>query len=227
VLNPTTLIHPLLTGLAEDLKPLRYLEIGVREGCSLERVLEGAGSFLHYLYLADTWGGDYGGTGRGNHAHIEEMLKGRGFRMGRVTFLDGDSKVTIPPLQAALTEQIQLALVDGDHSEAGANADLENAWPLIAPGGVLVFDDVCHPAHQYLWRVFKRFVEKYREEVTFSLSITVHPYGAGVVWKRPKKYALKRTSQSASATFRTSRRTSGPTLLGSAVGRTRGKLRSS
>jgi hypothetical protein len=45
-------------------------------------------------------------------------------------------------------------LVDGDHSDEGARADLENAWPLVVSGGTLLFHDICHPAHPGLRRVF-------------------------------------------------------------------------
>ena len=49
-----------------------------------------------------------------------------------------------------------LILVDGDHSEAGAHQDLQNVFPRLAPGGMLVFDDIAHPAHHYLLTLWRR-----------------------------------------------------------------------
>ena len=131
-----------------------YLEIGCREGDSL-RLVVAANPTLERLVICDTWGGIYGGTGRGSHRHIEELLASLGYA-GVVRFLDGDSLELIPTLR----ETFDLILVDGDHSEDGAAADLSNVRPLAAPGGRILFHDICHPAHPGLRGVLDRFVSK-------------------------------------------------------------------
>ena len=75
-------------------------------------------------------------------------------------FLDGDSKQLIP----TLTGSFDLVLVDGDHSIEGARADLQNAWPLVRPGGILVMDDICHPEYPWLGDVLAEFLDDVSKE---------------------------------------------------------------
>jgi len=167
-------LYRFLASHCRDRSPERYLEIGTRDGGSLTVVLENA-STLRRIVCADTWGGQWGGSGRGSHDHIEQLLALRLYT-GSVQFLDGDSRQTIP----TLSEQFDLVRVDGDHSADGARVDLENAWPLVAPGGCLAFHDVTHHAHLYLAEVFDEFVAKHDapHEIIFE------PYGVGVAWRK-------------------------------------------
>jgi len=154
-----------------------YLEIGTREGGSLRVVLENSPD-LEAIVCADTWGGEWGGSARGSHHHIDRMLC-ESLYTGEVRFLDGDSKQTIPTLAGPF----DLVLVDGDHSYKGGMADLVNCWPLVAPGGCLVFHDITHPAHPYLITCFDEFVEAHRQELASWRSI-LEPYGVGVAVKK-------------------------------------------
>lgn len=112
----------ILANLADRLPVTSYLEIGVQEGQSLQVVVE-RGSHLSRLVLCDTWGRRCGGTNRGNHKHIERLLKKLDYE-GSVKFLDGDSMEMIPKLD----ERFDLVHVDGDHSYKYCLADLENGW---------------------------------------------------------------------------------------------------
>ena len=155
-----------------------YLEIGTREGESLRVVLNEAKSTLESVWVADLWTTDYGGTGRGNHSHFDLLLDSFGFE-GRRVFLNGNSRHTIPALMPEKAEAFDLILVDGDHSCEGGKADLENAWPLIRPGGAVVFHDITHPAHMYLLECFMKFaIENHA-----LLKIIPEPYGVGVAFK--------------------------------------------
>lgn len=131
----------------------RYLEVGCREGDSLRQIVANS-PVLERLVVCDMWGPMYGGTGRGGHDHIDWMLNGLLYAGSRL-FLDGDSKELVPTLH----EQFDLVLVDGDHSPAGALADLTNCWPLVESGGQLVFHDIRHPAHPGLLTLFHVFMD--------------------------------------------------------------------
>jgi len=155
-----------------------YLEIGTRDGGSLRVVLENAGGLLS-VWVADMWGSDYGGTGRGSHWHIDQLLDDFNF-LGRRAFLDGNSRDTIPALMPAMAEAFDLVLVDGDHSYAGGMADLDNTWPLVKPGGCVVFHDITHPAHLDLLKCFDEFTGKHRCQT----EIIYEPFGVGVAWKK-------------------------------------------
>ena len=157
----------------------QYLEIGTRDGDSLRVVLESAGRQLEVVYLADQWGTDYGGSGRGSHAHIKQLLDDFNFS-GRRVFLDGNSRETIPTLMPQKAEAFDLVLVDGDHSYEGGMADLVNTWPLVRPGCCVVFHDILHPAHPDLMECFVEFVVTHG-----ATSEKIHDdYGVGVAWKR-------------------------------------------
>ena len=155
-----------------------YLEIGTREGGSLQVVLKEAKSTLESVWIADLWTNDYGGTGRGSHSHIDLLLDSFGFDAKRV-FLDGNSQHTIPALMPEKAEAFDLILVDGDHSYEGGRADLENTWPLIRPGGAVVFHDITHPSHMYLLECFMQFAI----ERNALLRVITEPCGVGVAFK--------------------------------------------
>jgi len=44
-----------------------------------------------------------------------------------------------------LEDSYQLIYIDGDHTAAAVSQDIELSWPLLLPGGILLFDD-------YLWK---------------------------------------------------------------------------
>lgn len=108
-----------------------FLEIGVQDGGSLTEVLI-AEPRIQNLLLCDTWCRRHGGTGRGDHKHIEELLFGLGYR-DEVKFLDGRSQDTVPRYSAFHNgAQFDLSHVDGSHDYEDALMDLENAWKLTA-----------------------------------------------------------------------------------------------
>ena len=156
-----------------------YLEIGTRDGDSLRVVLEETASSLASVWVADLWGSDYGGTGRGNHQHIEQLFDDFNFA-GRRVYLDGNSRVTIPALMPEQAEAFDLVLVDGDHIYEGGMADLVNTWPLLKPGGAVLFHDITHPAHLDLGKCFDEFVGKHG----CLAEVILEPYGVGVAWKK-------------------------------------------
>jgi hypothetical protein len=153
-------------------KVQHYLEIGTREGDSLRIVLENAAADLLSVWVADLWGNDYGGSGRGNHQHIEQLLDDFNFD-GRRAFLDGNSRDTIPALMPEKAEAFDLVLV-------GGMADLVNVWPLVKPGGCVLFHDITHPAHPDLMQCFDEFVAKH----SAPHEIITDGYGLGVAWKK-------------------------------------------
>lgn len=153
-------LHNTLTCVSHFLRPQSYLEIGVREGDSLRAVLDGY--FPFKITLCDTWGSSFGGSGRGDHKHIEKLLEEEQYNF-LVKFLDGDSKYMIP----TLNEEFDLILVDGDHSYKGAYRDLKQTWRLLKKGGLLVFDDVTHRAHTYLYECVMSFADEVDGEIFY------------------------------------------------------------
>lgn len=143
-----------LARLAKRYQPASYLEVGVWRGDSLRVVLDNCTPA--WLLLCDLWSGRYecGFTG---HGHIDAMLRQRGYA-GRVEYLDGNSHELLPEYYHGYGEgSFDLILVDGDHTEGGAWADLADCWNLLAPGGFLVFDDLLHKSYPHMMHTFSRF----------------------------------------------------------------------
>lgn len=150
-----------------------YLEVGVCWGHSLKVVLDQG--YPSRLTLCDTWGGEYGGEQFGGPTHIERMLEQMKYRHP-VTYLNGNSH----ELLKTVTETFDLILVDGDHSPEGAREDLEDCWKLLEPRGLLVFDDLVHPAHPELREVYRTFVRTANATVVHE---DMSPNGVGVLCK--------------------------------------------
>jgi hypothetical protein len=173
-------IQPLYDILAECVKGIkRYLEIGVQEGDSLRIAIEHGD--LEWITLCDTWGDTYGGTNRGGHGHINDILEEVGFDPGMCEFLDGDSKLLIPTL-IPHTTPYDLILIDGDHSLLGCLTDMENCWQLLRPGGIMIVDDITHPRHTYLVHCVAAFaIEK-----SCVTRMTKQGHGVAILHKEDK-----------------------------------------
>lgn len=71
---------------------------------------------------------------------------------GRIELILGRSQRTLPDYARTRGGCIaDLLHIDGDHSPAGAKADLQNAAMLARPGAWVVFDDVCFSPLKAVW----------------------------------------------------------------------------
>ena len=137
---------------ARYLKPKSYLEIGVFRGRSMAMVAGVAPNCN--LVGFDLWIDNYAGMTNPGPAFVKDQIKRVGHR-GEITLVAGDSRETVPAfLQNHPDLYFDLVTVDGAHSAEGARIDLENVIPRIKVGGVLVFDDIRHPKHPWLERVW-------------------------------------------------------------------------
>lgn len=137
---------------AELLKSLMYgvtsyLEVGVQEGRSLQ-IAVNAAHRLERITLCDEWGTVSGGSGRGSHDHIRQLLVELGYK-GQVTYLDGDSRQTLPFLHDTFT----LVHIDGGHSFEVASSDIWQGWR-VCRGIMLVHDT----SFSEVWRALSMFL---------------------------------------------------------------------
>jgi predicted O-methyltransferase YrrM len=148
-----------LYAASKALQPRSYLEIGVRRGRSVCTVARGCPTVD--VVACDMWQANYAGMENPGPDLVKSELAKNGHR-GTVVFANGDSHVLLPKIFADHPQlQFDMITVDGDHSAEGAYRDLCDVAPHLTPGGVLVFDDISHPAHTYLLGVWRKFVAEH------------------------------------------------------------------
>lgn len=155
-----------LAAAAELTAPRSYLEIGVRRGRSLAVVVGRAPACD--IVGVDLWNPGYAGIDNPGVEHVRAQASAAG-HTGTLELVSGDSHEVLPRLFAARPDlDFDLITVDGDHSRRGAARDLRDVLPRLRIGGVLVFDDIGHPAHPYLSKVWRRTVERHRRYATWT-----------------------------------------------------------
>jgi predicted O-methyltransferase YrrM len=120
----------------------------------LHSILSSQGAYRNALEIGGAWGISTLAildASRGCHLTTVDIdpgiaaadeVEANGLR-DRWTFYVGDSK----RFWQENSTTFDLVYVDGDHSAEGARIDLFNGWRFLEPGGLLVVDDITHPAH--------------------------------------------------------------------------------
>lgn len=148
--------------LADRIDPRSYLEVGVRTCGSLVPVLHN--SNVKKVVGVDIWAGSYSGLPNTLEYTINQIKKyqAKTNKQFEIKFIKGNSHTKLKDLIKA-GEKFDLITVDGDHSEAGAWEDLEDAVKLLGQQGVIVFDDIIHPSLLYLRKLVDRLKREHPE----------------------------------------------------------------
>lgn len=152
-------------------KNVSYLEIGTCEGGSAAAAF--STDSIRLAVLIDTWGIECGGSGKGSPDHVVKLL---GDAMRSTIIITGESKAVLP----TLTHQFDLIFVDGDHSHEGCLSDMTNSLRLLAPGGIMLVDDLDNGAHTYLRKTVTDFA------AANGLDMVTHAVHCGVAELRRK-----------------------------------------
>ena len=145
-----------LWAAATTIHPRRYLEIGVRRGRSLLIVASAIAEVD--IVGFDLWIPDYAGMPNPGPTWVRDELA-RVSHRGKLELVEGDSAVTVPRYLSRNPDLFfDLITVDGDHSARGASLDLLHVLPRLVIGGTIIFDDIVHPKHARLAKVWHRYV---------------------------------------------------------------------
>lgn len=138
------------------MQPENCMEIGVRRGrsiCSMALDSPAAN-----LFMFDLWEKSYAGMENGSPKFVGTQLDSIAHRGSR-NYFKGDVRKTFNVFFRKHKEcKFDIINVDGDHSMKGARKNLEAVYPLLKVGGIICFDDICHPYHMYLEDVWDAFV---------------------------------------------------------------------
>jgi len=122
--------YPFYAGLASLVKPRRIMEIGVRLGYSLTSMFRGHG------WIEGIVGFDNEKYIKGSNQKAFVNLRTAGYKGPLDIRLQDSREATFPD------GMFDLVHVDGDHSWVGAYNDIVRSWKAVAPGGVIVVDDM-------------------------------------------------------------------------------------
>jgi predicted O-methyltransferase YrrM len=173
LLDNATVAH----AAAELLRPERALEVGVRRGFTCAAIATGCPTVE--LHLVDSWRPIYAERPNPGPQLVHRQLDTVGHLGRRVTH-QGDSHSILPRLFDDHPDlAFDLIVIDGDHTESGADQDLADAFPRVAPKGVLIFDDLVHPSHRYLLSLWRRWRDRLAGEFSFAEYLND---GLGVGW---------------------------------------------
>ena len=143
-------------------KPVeKYMEIGVNKGNSISWQIKHSPN-LKKIVCCDNWGGEYGGSGWGNHNHITARLQEEKYPLENIIFLDGSSFKLIPEYFAKnKDEMFDLIFVDGSHSAKGVKTDILNT---IDHARVLAVHDIYHPSHPWILNIVRKVYDSKRDK---------------------------------------------------------------
>jgi len=150
----------LLWNIGAVINPMNIMEIGCRSGTSLIQLLSSMpdlsgkrvvifDSFLHEtLSVTD--------KRICNEAMVRENLEYLNLPTEIIEFVVGLSQETVPAWKDKNPDvKFDYILVDGGHTYKNEKIDLENSSGMLAPGGVLLVDDIVAPPLHKLWDEFK------------------------------------------------------------------------
>jgi predicted O-methyltransferase YrrM len=130
---------PQLYAVVRAVRPAVAVETGVASGMSSAHILRalaanGSGT-LHSVDLPNVQQGSMLPPGRASGWIVPHSLR------GRWKLHIGDSREILPALLETL-DRVDLFLHDSDHSYRNMTFEFEQAYPRLAPGGVMMSDDV-------------------------------------------------------------------------------------
>lgn len=147
-----------LMSAVQALAPQRMLEIGTANGGTLFLLTRVSAADAHVMSI-DLPGGAFGGDkNEWKHAIWEAFATGQ----QKMTLLRGDShkRETLDLVKQQLGGRpLDFLMIDGDHTYDGVKMDFEMYSPLVRPGGLIAFHDICQHPNGFGGEVFRFWKE--------------------------------------------------------------------
>jgi predicted O-methyltransferase YrrM len=157
-------------------RPANFMEIGVRRGHAMATaaLLQPGIDLCGF----DPWPQQYGGESNPGADFVRAEIRRIG-HSGEINLYQGRSQETVPKFHELFPEvRFDLIGIDGSHKAAEASEDIANCLPLLAIGGILIFDDIAHPEHMDLLYAWRQRTEGYERHEVLDCG-----YGFGILRK--------------------------------------------
>jgi hypothetical protein len=118
-------------------RPATVVETGVAHGVTSRVILEG----LERNESGHLWSVDLPAVDSTLHSEIGIAVPTQ--LRSRWTYVEGTSRERLRPLLAGIG-QLDLFVHDSLHTSRNLRFELDSAWPVVRPGGVVVVDDIDH-----------------------------------------------------------------------------------
>lgn len=158
--------QPALRGLWG--KPISYLELGTFEGRSVTWMMENV--LTHPKSVAvtvDDFSGGFGVMPDTEMDGVRQRAIQNVAQLSRVTMIEDNTESAIRQLVGS---QFDVIYVDASHDEADVLRDSRLAWPLLKPGGLMLWDDF----DSRRWTGVRRAVESFVAGDDCELVFTNH-----------------------------------------------------
>jgi len=174
--------YMLLWEIGATRHPRNILEIGTRTGISLCQLLS---AYIDYSGIQKIVCIDpFEDMFISKHLVLKN-LQHLNIPTDKIEFLEGRSGDFLEKMVYVDKERFDYILVDGDHAKKAAREDLEAAHDLLAPGGIIVFDDISTaPGECALIDVWEDFKKSHFDEYDEWFENMI---GKGTAWATKKK----------------------------------------
>jgi predicted O-methyltransferase YrrM len=169
---------------ASLMQPEWYLEIGVRRGRSLAAAYAACPTLKSVGF--DLWLADYAGASNEGELFVRREVSQAADDVD-LELITGNSRETVPEFlkRPNTPATFDMITVDGDHRAEGARIDLDHTLPLIAPGGIVMFDDIIHPDLPHLAGVWEDAIAQFPQFAVYTnttdgtgLAVAMNPTSA-------------------------------------------------
>jgi len=176
-------LYHLLWHIGAVINPQNIMEIGCRTGTSICHLLSAMPDHEgKHVVLFDAFIDVLNVSDEELTPITEKMVKANieylNLPVDKVKFVVGLSAETVPNYREENPDiRFDYILVDAGHTYELAKIDMENSAEMLAPGGVLLMDDLVVPSLHKLWNEFKA---ERRDEFLFAQNVVWHGLGVGV-----------------------------------------------
>lgn len=177
-------VYVAISHLAHTMLPSSYLEVGVRTCGSLVQALYSRS--IKRVIAIDLWLGKWGSSDN-LISYAKDQVNNFKKSTGRTFSIDYVKTDSYSALKRVVEtgEIFDLITIDGNHSREVAIKDLKLCKELLSENGAIIFDDIMHSAHLYLYKVVMNFLELNKE---FRVILnTIHDNGCAVLFRRDSK----------------------------------------